>query len=266
MKDKIITNARYIHVNQLPRIDSHLTAKLYVNNSTDETSLVRKNQDNDFNSHNLTNKNGNTLNTQVVNDNQVLTKAYVDQCHQESERSRRDVGLNFYDESSDLVKNIQDKNFNDIKLTNIDSITVNRISILNEEVSKKYIDDPLINNTILRINQTLENYLKVSVGNDTYGLTKYDKIQITDTTIIKSEKSGGYLLQNLKKECNDKNINGKISNFYKVTETNSPTTASGATSLPPIGDPFMYIEASSKNSGSDNSFCSFKTNLFDSIY
>ena len=31
----------------------------------------------------------------------------------------------------------------------------------------------------------LENFHKVSVGNDVYNLTKYDKIQITDTTINK---------------------------------------------------------------------------------
>ena len=76
------------------------------------------------------------MNTQAVNDNHVITKAYVDQFHQENERSRRDVGLDFYDES----------------------------------------------NTLLKFNQTLQNYLKVSVGNDTYNLTKYDKIQIKDIT------------------------------------------------------------------------------------
>ena len=51
--------------------------------------------------------------------------AYVDQFHQEIERTRRDLGIDFYDESNDLVKNNQDNNFNDKKLTNINSITVN---------------------------------------------------------------------------------------------------------------------------------------------
>ena len=41
-----------------------------------------------------------TLNTQTVNDNQVITKAYVDQFHQENERFRREVGIDFCDESS----------------------------------------------------------------------------------------------------------------------------------------------------------------------
>ena len=48
LNDRNITNARFIQVNQLPQINSHLTAKLYVDNSIDEQSLVRNNQDNDF--------------------------------------------------------------------------------------------------------------------------------------------------------------------------------------------------------------------------
>ena len=80
-----ITNGRFIQVNQLPQIDSHLTAKLYVDNATDQPSLVRNNQDDDFNNFNLTNINSISLNTQAVNDNQVITKSYVDQFHQENE-------------------------------------------------------------------------------------------------------------------------------------------------------------------------------------
>ena len=56
LKDRNITNARFIQVNQWPPIDSHLTPKLYVDNSIDEPSLVRKNKDNDFGIYNLTKK------------------------------------------------------------------------------------------------------------------------------------------------------------------------------------------------------------------
>ena len=126
LKDKNITNARFIQVNQLPQIDSHLTAKLYFDNSIDETSLLRNNKNNDFANYNLTNINTITLNKQAENDNEVITKAYVDQFHQENERSRRDLGFDFNNESNDLVKNNQDNDLDDNKLTNIDSITVNR--------------------------------------------------------------------------------------------------------------------------------------------
>ena len=198
------------------------------------------------------------MNKQAENDNEVITNVYVDQFHQENDRSRRDVGLDFYDESNDLVKDNQDNDLNDNKLPNINSVTINRNPTSDDELSnKKYIDNELNKNTIVRFNQTLQNYLKVSVGSDVYNLTEYDKIQLTDTTIIKYPISGGFLLQNWVIKCNDKNNAGKIQNFIRSTKTNSPTGNSGAKSLPPIGDSFMYIETSSNNHG-NNVFVSFE--------
>ena len=148
--------------------------------------------------------------------------------------------------------NDQDIEFDNNKLTNLDSITVNRNPNLdNELANKKNIDDELDENTVLRFNQTLENYLKVSVGNDTYNLTKYDRIKTTGTTIIKYPNTGGYLLQNWVIKCNDKNNDGKIQKFIKSTKANAPTGHSGATSLSPIGNGFMYIETSSNNHGNN---------------
>ena len=250
LNDRNITNARFIQVNQWPQIDSHLTPKLYVDNSIDETSIVRNNKDNDFGNYNLTNINSITLNKQAENDNEVVSKAYVDQFHQENERSRRDVGLDFYDESSDLVKNNQDNNLNNKKLTNIDSITLNRNpNSDNELVNKKYLDDELDKNTIVRFSQTLTNYLKVSVGNDIYHLSKYNKYYLTDKTSMISPNSGLYLLQRWIIECKDRNNNGKVNNFVKSTKSSSSTADSGATTLPPKGSGFMYIESSGNNNG-----------------
>ena len=191
------------------------------------------------------------MNTQAVNDNEGITKTYVDQFHQTNERSRRDVGLDFYDESNDFVQNNQNNDLNDNNLANLDSKTVNRNPKSDIELTiEKKNDDELDKNTILRFNQTLENYLKVSVGNDIDNLTKYDKIQSTDTTIIQIPNSEGYLLQNWVIKCKDKNNNGKIKKLYKIKKkTQSPTIDSGATSSPPIGDIFMYIEASPSNHG-----------------
>ena len=126
LNDRNIFNARFIQVIQLPQIDSHLIAKLYVDNAIDESSLSGNNQDNDFGNYILTNINSITLNTQAIKDKHVLKKAYVDHFHQENERSRRDLGLDFYDESNDLVKNNQNNDLNDNKLPSMDSITVNR--------------------------------------------------------------------------------------------------------------------------------------------
>ena len=77
------------------------------------------------------------MNTQAVNDNQVITKAYVDQFYDDNERNRRDVGLSFYNEEVDLVKNNQDNHLNDNKLTNIDSITVSRNLTSENELANK---------------------------------------------------------------------------------------------------------------------------------
>ena len=92
MNDRNITNGRFIQVNQLPQIDSHLTAKQYVDNAMYEPSLVRNIKDNDSNNLDLTNIISITLKTQAVNDNQVIIKSKVDQFHQENEQSRRDLG------------------------------------------------------------------------------------------------------------------------------------------------------------------------------
>ena len=110
---------------------------------------------------------------------------------------------------------------------------------------------------MLRLNKTLQKYLKVSVGNDIYNFTNYDKKQITDTTEIKFPNTGGYLLQNWIIKCNDRNNNGKIQNFIESTKTISPTGCSGAESLIPIGKSFMYEETSSNNHG-NNVFVSFE--------
>ena len=258
LKGRNITNARFIQVNQLPQIDSHLTAKLYVDNAIDESALVRNNQDNDFNNYNQTNKNSIALKTQAVSDNQVITKPYVDQFHNDNERTGRDLGLDFYDESSYLVKNNQDNDLNDNNLPILNSIKVNRDPTSDNELAiKKNVDDPIEDGTILRFYQKLENCLKISVGNDTYNLTKNKKTQLTDTTTIKNPNSGGYLLPGWEIFCNDRNKNGKIQNFIKSTKTNSPSSHSGATALLPIGNAFMYIETSSNNHG-NNVFVSFE--------
>ena len=138
------------------------------------------------------------------------------------------------------MKNNQNNDPDNNKLTNISSITINNNPTDYNHVSnKKYIDDELDKNTIVRFNQTLQNYLKVSVGSNIYALTKYDKKQLKDTTLMKHPNSGGYLLQNWNIKCNDKNNNGKIQIFIYSTKTNSPTGDSGASSLPPIASAFM---------------------------
>ena len=70
--------------------------------------------------------------------------------------------MSFYNEEVDIVKNNQDKDLKDNKLTNLDSITANRIPSLESEVAnEKYIDDQLDKNTIdlIKHYKTISKYL-----------------------------------------------------------------------------------------------------------
>ena len=123
--------------------------------------------------------------------------------------------------------------------------------------TKKYIDDELDKKTNVRFNQTLQNYLKVSVGNDTYNLSKYNKIQLIDTTLIK-QGNGQNLLPRWKVICNDKNNIALTIKFAKATKTSSPTSQSGTTSLPPVGKVFIYIETRSNSHAHERVFVSWE--------
>ena len=121
--DVKLENIKFVKVNYQHAVNEHLTLKMYVDIKIDESSLVRNDQDNDLNNCNLTNIDSNNLNKQAENVNEVLTKAYVDHFHPENERSRRKLGNDFDDESSDLVKIIQNNDLSDNKLTIRDSIS-----------------------------------------------------------------------------------------------------------------------------------------------
>ena len=55
-----------------------------------------------------------------------------------------------------------------------------------------------------------------------------------------------------------KNSGAKIGNLFKSTQTSGPTSEPGATKLPPIGSPFLYIETSSDNHGHERVFVSWE--------
>ena len=108
-----LDNGRFIKVNSIPAVGEHLTAKNFVDqaasNSIDETTLVRKYQDNFFKKSKLTSRNSIASSTKAVNDIQVVTQTYVDQFHQEKGKSRRDLGIGFYIESGESVRKTKQK-------------------------------------------------------------------------------------------------------------------------------------------------------------
>ena len=251
--NKILDNVHSIKINSYPTHEHHLAPKFYVDNfvldNVGEASLLRLDPKSDIHFGKLDSIFVNSPITSPRTIIELPTKSYVDSLH-EINRDRRDLSSVFND---------QDNEFDNNKLTNLDSITVNRDPNLDYELSnKKHVDDSIAEGTIVRFNQTLENYLKVSVGNDTYNLTKYDKIQIIDITETKYPNIGSDLLQKWNIKCNNKNNISKVGDFIKSTRTNSPTGHSGATSLPPIGNSFMYIETSSNNYGHERVFASWE--------
>ena len=90
------------------------------------------------------------------------------------------------------------------------------------------------------------------INNAAYNLQIYKKTQIFETTKLIFPNTGTDLLQNWKIICNKRFGDGLPSDFIKSTKTISPTSSSGATTLPPIGTCFMYIETSANNHNSSN--------------
>ena len=93
--------------------------------------------------------------------------------------------------------------------------------------------------------------MKVPFRNDKYNLAKYDKIQISETTIMKSTNTGVYLLQNWLKKCNDKKQNVKIQNFVISTKQTTQRAYQEQLLHPKsvMGDAFMFVETSSNIHG-----------------
>ena len=239
-----LPNTIFFQVNQWPQVDSHLTAKLYVghaiSNNIDESKLLRLDPDEKLNLNEQDSIILSSTLTSPMTITELFTKSYVDSLH-EINRNRRDLSSVFND---------QDKEFDNRKLTNLGSLVVNRNPNIDNEVSnKKYVEDSIREGSLLRFNQTLQDYLKVSVEKDTYNLTKYFIKQITDTTEINFPNIGSDLLQKWNIKCKNKNNDSKIGNFIKSTITNSPTGHSGVTPLPSLGNSFIYIENSPSNHG-----------------
>ena len=255
-QDTIILNSTL----STPKTIIELPTKSYVHNKFNDPSIIKNTDHADFNNNYLDNVRMVTVTELPHWPNELTPKVYIDRALSELlsyVNELHEINRNKRDLSS--VFNDQDNEFDNNKLTNLDSVTVNRNPNLdNELANKKYIDDELDKNTVLRFNQTLQNYFKVSVGNDTYILTKYDKVQNTDTTEMRYPNIGSDLLQKGNINCNNKNNVSKVGDFIKSTKTNSPTGHSGATRLPPIVNSFMYVETSSNNHGHERVFVSWE--------
>ena len=75
LNDRNITNARFFQVNQLPQIDFHLTAKLYVVNAIDELTFLRLDPDENLKQDSII---FNSTLTSPTTTTELPTKNYVD--------------------------------------------------------------------------------------------------------------------------------------------------------------------------------------------
>ena len=181
-----------------PQTIIELPSKIYVDIKFSDPSIIKNIDHVDFKDKKLDNFRFVTINNMPAVEEHQTPKIYVDNAISdiisytadlhEINRNRRDLLSVFNDQANE---------FDNIKLTNLDPITVNRDpSSHNELANKKYVEDSVGEGNVLRLNQTLQSYLRVSVENYLYKVTKEDKIQITDTAIIKYPNTGGYFLQN----------------------------------------------------------------------
>ena len=132
LNDRNITNCRFLSVNQLQQIDSHLTAKLYVDNAISdrviEDTLLRLDPDEKLErGHILLNSTLTTPKTIL----EIPTKNYVD---------------NKFNDSS-IIKNVDNVDFNDKDIDNVGWIKVNKWPRDGEHLTPKlYIDNLVFDN------------------------------------------------------------------------------------------------------------------------
>ena len=129
LDDRNITNARFIKVNQLRQIDSHLTAKLYVDNAVsdaiDESSLLRLDPDEKLEQDSII---FNSTLTSPKTIFQLPTKNYVD---------------NKFNDPS-IIKNTDQVDFNAKNLDKVGWVKVNDMpEALNDLVPKLYVQNAI---------------------------------------------------------------------------------------------------------------------------
>ena len=224
--DKNPEKVRFVEVNSMSAVVEHLTAKYYddraICNSVDESSLWRLNPDEKNEIRWTRFYNFIFFLTSPKTIIETATKTRLDSLS-ENDGNRLDLSALFVD--PDNLVDI-------IMLNNLDSITVNRNPNTDYELSHKtHVDVDLDRNTIFRFNQSPQKYLKVTLGNNKYSRTLFDRFQIPDATINEYLNRRWDLLQQWKKECNYKNGNGKIATFVKSSLSTTPTGSTGATSI-----------------------------------
>ena len=128
-----------------------------------------------------------------MEDNNLVTLGYIKSLHEDNERNRRDLGINFYDESDDLVKNNQTNHFNDNIILNVQSIEINDECTSDIHAANKIYVDNIITHESL-ITNTRNNDMKG------FNLTNVNRqVLITNVNKLTSKQGIINLTDNYKK-------------------------------------------------------------------
>ena len=107
-------------------------------------------------------------------------------------------------------------------------------------MNKNYVNDTIRDGTLVRFNATLENNLKIALADSDFNLKKHNTEKNIDTSFKINPNSGGFLLQQWNKSCNDEENKRKLTNLIRSTRRTSPSPDSKASSLSPFGDRYMF--------------------------
>ena len=116
---------------------------------------------------------------------ELPTQVYFDSLF-ENNRNRRDVSTALNDQDYDCANN---------KLMNLDSKSVKGDPNSDKKLANKNEnDDKIDQRTLIRFNQALENYPRISTEDGVFNLKQINKY-ITDITVFKHPNQGGYSLR-----------------------------------------------------------------------
>ena len=266
-----ITGCESIYVNRDPQYDLELSTKRYTDTLIDESSIVRNNKENIFNKSISLNTDPTKQFDDYEIDNivpkSVITEFITTSIDEFSLlRLPQDEKLDHSDYitlesnltipktilyiplNNNLARTDRDNDFNNYIITNVgDPINDS------DAVNKRYVDSGLKQDGIVSETSNIVSLIvNTTIGELSFPLvTKqyvdnfvYDVLQ----TIIEFTNNTG---TDLWVDCNLEVATGMSSfaGFFKASDSITGSTGTGPETLPPIGNYYAYIEASTPNNG-----------------
>ena len=218
LNDRNITNTRFIQVNQLPQIDSHLSAKLYVDNAisdgVNDQLLLRLDPVEKL-----------TQDSIILNSTLTSSKIIIEM----PTKKNADSKLN----DPSILENTDHVDLNDKDIDNVHSIKVNSFPTLEEQLTPKIYVDQAISNTVDESLLRLDPDEKLNLDEqDSTFLNSYLKLQkkiieIPTKNYVDSLHEINGNRRDLSSVFNDQDNdynNNKLNNLDSVTVSRNPSS------------------------------------------